>query len=251
MWSAAALGLGSGAVLGLLGSGGSVLTLPILVYALHLRPKQAIAASFAVVGMSALGGLLPPIRSSQVCYKAALWFGGASAIFTALSALGAQRLTGHQQMWIFVGVVIVAAISLIYKQLRGSQVFKAAAGCDISKKRCVTSGVLVGVLAGLVGVGGGFLMVPLLNLSGLTLSLATGTSLLVVLSNSVIGVLLSGQMPSTPWPQILPFAVTASVGSYTGAVLASRIKIERLAWLLIALLVALAVALSVRLMRPT
>lgn len=211
-----------GLLLGLLGGGGSILTVPMLVYVLHVPPKTAILTSFVVVGVSSLMALVPHARRGHVCWKSAFFFGMAGMA----GAFGGGRLAGYFSgellMALFGLVTLLTGLAMVInkKPSSTSMVEKAFAMCPlrIPFMRLLFDGLLVGGLTGLVGVGGGFLIVPALTLLvGLPMQAAIGTSLLIIVMNSTAG--LIGYSNHVAWdaPLTLIVAVGAVFGSLVGA----------------------------------
>ena len=220
----AALGLAIviGLLLGLLGGGGSILTVPMLVYVLNVAPKTAIATSFVVVGVSSLMALIPHARRGHVCWKSAVVFGMAGMG----GAFGGGRLAGHISgdwlMLLFGLVTLVTGLAMIFKKAAAepAQVLRPLPMCPLRTpvSRLLFDGALVGGLTGLVGVGGGFLIVPALTLwVGLAMPAAIGTSLLVIVMNAVAG--FTGYTNHAELDLALTAVVTAGavVGSGVGA----------------------------------
>jgi uncharacterized protein len=183
----AALSLLIGLLLGLLGGGGSILTLPMLVYLAYVEPKVAIATSLLVVGTTSLVAMIGHARKGCVCWKTGLSFGLAGMI----GAYGGGRLAVHVPSDVlllsFAGLMFATAFAL----LRGGSAERAAVGAGpicplhLPLLRISSQGLLVGGLTGLVGAGGGFLIVPALNLLGrLPMRAAVGTSLMVLVMQS-------------------------------------------------------------------
>ena len=179
-----------GAALGLLGGGGSVLTVPIFVYVLGFEPKAAIAMSLAVVGVTSAFGTAAHWRAGNVNVRIALVFGSAAMLGTLLGVRLSHMVTGTTQLVIF-GAVMLAAAAFM---LRGRAPDEDDGGeClatpVMSALRVVPGGLSVGLLTGIVGVGGGFLIVPVLVLLRLSLRDAVGTSLLIITGTCVVGFL--------------------------------------------------------------
>ncbi|MFS8638823.1 MAG: sulfite exporter TauE/SafE family protein [Gemmatimonadota bacterium] len=180
--AAAAIGL----VLGVLGGGGSILTVPVFVYLLDFDPKPAIAMSLAVVGATSLFGALGHWRTGNVNLRVAAIFGVVAMVGTYLGARLAVLFSGAAQLALFGAVMLLAA----YFMFRGRRPTEAAGR---AKERMPLApiavvGIGVGVLTGLVGVGGGFLIVPaLVLLAGVPMKEAVGTSLLVIALNTASG----------------------------------------------------------------
>lgn len=218
---AAAIGL----VLGLLGSGGSILTVPVLVYLAGQPDKVAIAESLAIVGAIASVGAVPYARQRLVDWRAVLGFGVPGIVGTYLGAVAAAYVAGAVQLALF-GVVMLAAAGAMLKGRAGLE-------GEAREPRPVVAvaalGVAVGVMTGLVGVGGGFLIVPaLVLLVGLDMRLAVGTSLSIIVLNSVTGFLkyldtLTAAGDVIDWRLVGTFAAIGIVGSLVGARLSRRV----------------------------
>ena len=211
-----------GLSLGLMGGGGSILTVPILTYVLGMEPREAIAASLFIVGVTSAVSVLSHARAGRVRWKTGLVFGLAGMAGAFAGGLLGGLIPGVVLMVLFAVMMIATATAMI----RGR---KKAAGGDGEPKelpmlRIVLDGFVVGIATGLVGAGGGFLIVPALNLlGGLPMAIAVGTSLLVIAMKSFAG--LAGYLFSTAvnWPIVLAFTGVAVAGSFIGATLAGRI----------------------------
>jgi hypothetical protein len=203
-----------GLTLGLLGGGGSVLTVPILVYVLGFGAKQAIAMSLGVVGTASLFGSLAHWRSGNVDLRTAFSFGAFAMCGAFLGARLAAFVSGPAQLVAFAVVMVLAALSM----LRG-RVGEADAGPRTPPLLTLAIvGAGVGALTGLVGVGGGFLIVPaLVLLARVPMRQAVGTSLLVIAMNSAAG--LSGYLGKVevPWGFMAAFTAVAVGGIVVGA----------------------------------
>jgi uncharacterized membrane protein YfcA len=183
-------GLLIGAALGLLGGGGSVLTVPIFVYVLGFSPKEAIAMSLAVVAATSAFGAVGYWRAGSVNVRIATVFGGVAMLGTMFGVRLARFIPGTTQMVIFGAVMMAAAVFM----LRGRPPSDEKRGVDVGRPlmsavKVVPAGFLVGSLTGIVGVGGGFLIVPALVLMRMPLRDAVGTSLLVITGTCVVGFL--------------------------------------------------------------
>ena len=179
-----------GAALGLLGGGGSVLTVPIFVYVLGFHPKEAIAMSLAVVAATSAFGTVGYWRADHVNVRIAIVFGGVAMLGTLVGVRLARVLPGTTQMVLFGAVMLAAAAFMLRarppcEESRGDGVARPVA----SAVKVVPAGLLVGALTCIVGVGGGFLIVPALVLMRMPLREAVGTSLLVITGTCVVGVL--------------------------------------------------------------
>ena len=204
-----------GLTLGLLGGGGSILTVPVFVYALGLDPKRAIAMSLPVVGGAALIGAVQHWRKGNVALRTALPFGAAAMLGAFAGARLAGGLNGHVQLAIFSIVMIAAAFSM----------FRSSRAAEPTTPRTTPSwtallgiGVGVGSVTGLVGAGGGFLIVPaLVILGGLAMPQAVGTSLLVIAMNTTAGFLGYRGTVDIDWPLVLEFGSVAAIGILVGS----------------------------------
>lgn len=238
LYLAAALALVIGLTLGLLGGGGSILTLPVLVYVLHVDPKQAIASSLLVVGTTALASAAAHARAGNVDYRTGAMFGVAGMA----GAFGGGRVAGHLPGELLLGgfaaVMLVTAIAMMRprREPAAGEVRRA------SPVRVIGAGLAVGALSGLVGAGGGFLVVPALALfGGLTMRRAIGTSLMVIALQSFAG--FAGHVTHThiDWPLTALVAGLAVVGSLAGARLAHLLSTAALrrgfAWFVLAMAV--------------
>lgn len=220
------LGFGIGLVLGFLGGGGSILTVPALVYIVGQSPQAAVTASLIIVGANAGMGAFFHRRQGTLNWQIALIFGGVGMI-TAYWAAGLSHLLSSTMLLILFALlmVVVGAFMIVRKTPERSE------GESQSRRWVVTivSGAVVGVLTGFLGVGGGFLIVPaLVMLVGLPIRQAVGTSLIVIAMNSLAGLL--GHLSSTPIDLVLIgiFVVAGFGGALAGTRLARIIKPDQL-----------------------
>ncbi|HEU4439870.1 MAG TPA: sulfite exporter TauE/SafE family protein, partial [Methylomirabilota bacterium] len=166
-----------GLALGTLGGGGSILTVPILVYVVGYEPKQAIGMSLAVVGVTAAIGAVGHHRAGNVRLRRAAVFAGAGVAGSAVGTRAATLVSGPVQLTLFAAIMVLAAGVM----LRGARPTDIADPPSVPHRpllRTAIDGLGIGALTGLVGVGGGFLIVPaLVVLGGLPMHQAVGTSL--------------------------------------------------------------------------
>lgn len=215
-----------GLSLGLLGSGGSILTVPVLVYLVGEPEKLAIAESLAIVGAISLFGALRFALKGQVEWRQVWMFGLPGMLGTSLGALLSRGLAGSVQLMVFAVVMLLAAAMMFRPPPH------PAGGAPRRRPAALTvmDGLGVGVLTGLVGVGGGFLIIPaLVLLGGLPMGMAVGTSLAVITLNSFTGFyrhaqLLSGTPEHLNWPLMLVFAAIGMAGSFVGSRLGGRVS---------------------------
>lgn len=224
-----------GLSLGLIGGGGSVLALPILVYVMGVSPKPAIAMTLVIVGAVSLLGVIPHWRAGNVRLKTALLFGGATMIgaFAGAKIATLPFVSGTFQMILFAVMMVLAAAFMIQRSSKRSRQteldFYPKPACKYCWLWLLTEGIGVGVLTGLVGIGGGFAIVPALVLLGrVPMKQAIGSSLLVIALNSVAGFLgYLGHVPLN-WGLMGSFIVAASAGTVPGAYLAQFVPARRL-----------------------
>ena len=172
-----------GVSLGLLGSGGSIVTVPVLIYLFGQDEKVAIAGSLGIVGSIALAGAMPYIRRGLVDWRNVFLFGIPGMIGTYVGAWSATLVSGLIQLTLFALVMLIAS----YFMLKPMQLTSVNPPTRQTWKIGV-DGLLVGILTGLVGVGGGFLIVPaLVLLGGLTMHRAVATSLVIIALKSFSG----------------------------------------------------------------
>jgi uncharacterized membrane protein YfcA len=204
-----------GLSLGLLGGGGSILTVPLFVYVLGFGAKESIAMGLAVVGTTSLVGAAMHWREGNVHLKAALTFGGLAMAGTYGGARLASFVPGTVQLTVFAGVMWVAAF-LMFRNARGRPVAPAPAVSRALLPTVLVS-LGVGLLTGLVGVGGGFLIVPALVLfAGLPMKQAVGSSLLVISLNSFVGFAGYLDQVRVPWGLLGGFTLLAVAGILVG-----------------------------------
>lgn len=218
-----------GVSLGLLGSGGSILTVPVLVYLIGQDEKLAIAGSLAIVGAIALAGSLPYLKKKQVDWRTVIVFGVPGMVGTYMGAWLATWVSGLVQLALFAVVMLVASwqmlkpVTLDDSPHEPREVWKI--GLD---------GLLVGVLTGLVGVGGGFLIVPaLVLLGGLSMHRAVATSLVIIALKSFTGFwkyldVLDQQGLLLDWNVIFIVTALGVVGSFIGSRIAGRVDQHKL-----------------------
>jgi uncharacterized membrane protein YfcA len=228
-----------GLSLGMLGGGGSILTVPILVYVLGFDPKQAIAMSLGVVGTTSLVGAWRQWKDDNIKLRVAFIFGPVAMVGAVLGARLATYVTGATQLTIFACVMLAAAV-LMFRDRREEPAEDQAVPHRMQVGSIVLLGVAVGVLTGLVGVGGGFLIVPALVLLGrVPMRKAVGTSLLVIAMNSASGFVTYLGHTEIPWRFMLEFTAVAIAGMFVGTRLARHVPQAQLKRLFAIFLVAM------------
>jgi uncharacterized membrane protein YfcA len=234
--------IGMGLSLGLIGGGGSILTVPILVYLFHIDPVLATAYSLFIVGATSLFGSFSHIKLGNIHWRTAFVFGVPSIISVFLTRMYLVpaipnpifTVAGHEVskatglLVLFAVIMLAASYSMIRKQ-------KKAAEADIDEVKynyplILSEGAIVGVVTGLVGAGGGFLIIPaLVLLAKLPMKKAVGTSLMIIAAKSLIGFMgdLRGD-EVIDWKFMLIFTAIAVVGIFTGSYMSSKISNDKL-----------------------
>jgi uncharacterized protein len=226
-----------GLVLGLIGGGGSILTVPILVYLFSVDKVTATAYSLFVVGSTAAVGSVSHVRQGNINWSSALWFGAPSiaAVFAtrawlmpALPDTFGPVSKGTALLILFALLMLAAAITMVRRTTPVRPT--ATRGNALAIGLTLLEGAAVGTLTGLVGAGGGFLIIPaLVVLGGLGMKQAIGTSLVIIAAKSLIGFsgdLLTG--PPVDWSLLLSCTGVAVVGILIGSALGARIPGDRL-----------------------
>jgi len=220
----------SGAIgisLGLLGGGGSILAVPVLVYMAGIEAKESVAMSLAIVGSTSLFGSLLHGRKGKLDLKVAAIFGGAGITGAYAGAKLTHLVANRTLLLLFAALMLVVAVAMLLRKDKHD----ASAARTQKRKLALTLlvGLGVGFLTGFLGVGGGFLVVPVLVLfAGLPMRLAVGTSLLVIAINSAagfVGHLGEGELCLS---KTIAFTVAAVAGTFVGEHFTRRVPDERL-----------------------
>lgn len=243
------LSLVIGISLGLLGGGGSILTVPILRYVLGMEAHDAIAVSLLVVGVTSAAAVVPHARKGRVRWRTGIVFGLAGM----LGAFGAGRVAHFIPASVLLGLFGVMMMVTAIAMMRGRKAASDAMApsdavartsgvrtTELPIAKVLGEGLVVGAVTGLVGAGGGFLVVPaLVLLGGLPMEVAVGTSLVVIAMKSLAG--FAGYLghAEIDWEIAALVAASAVGGSVIGSALAGRISPDRLrmgfAWFVVAM----------------
>ncbi|MET9450527.1 sulfite exporter TauE/SafE family protein [Streptomyces cinerochromogenes] len=223
--SALILALVAGAVVGLalgaLGGGGSVLAVPALIYLLGFTPAAATTASLIIVTATSLTALYAHARTGNVRWRAGALFAAAGLLPAAAAGAAASRLP---QPVLTAAFAVIAALAAV-KMLRPSRTDTGPAACEARPAKAAGTGAGLGALTGLLGVGGGFLVVPaLLTVLAFETQAAVGTSLLVISANSMASLATRGATTAgVNWAVIGPFTGAAILGAWDGKRLAAKV----------------------------
>ena len=235
-----------GLSLGLMGSGGSILSVPVLVYLADQPEKVAIAGSLVIVGSIALVGSFSCMRQNLVAWRTVLIFGLPSMMGTYAGAGLSVYLSGITQLAIFAGVMLLASYFMLrqHKTLENMPQNNTFQHNVLQKNilqygerdvfKIVTDGFLVGIVTGIVGVGGGFLIVPALALlCGLSMRVAIATSLVIIALKSFSGFVkyldvLEQIGLAIDWQIVTVMIVVGGLGSIFGGRIANRVSHDKL-----------------------
>ena len=228
--------------LGLIGGGGSILTVPVMVYIFGVSPVLATAYSLFIVGVSTLFGVFKNIEKGLINYKVAIVFATPSFITVFLTrryfvpwipdviysneTFAITKPTGI--MMLFAVIMLLAAWSMIRSRETPAQ--EKSAEIKLNVPIILLEGVLVGIVTGIVGAGGGFLIIPVLVLIvGLPMKRAVGTSLLIIAVKSLVG--FTGDLGASQdidWMFLGSFTALAIVGILSGVYLSNYIPEKKL-----------------------
>ena len=207
-----ALAVVVGLSLGLLGGGGSILTVPLLTYVAGIDAKHAIAMSLLVVGVTSAIGAIPHARGARVHWRVAMVFGLTAMAGAYAGGRLARFVPGAALLIAFAAVMIAAGLAMLHGRRAND-----AGDCTLPVVKVLLLGVAVGVVSGLIGAGGGFLLVPALALfAGLPMSSAVGTSLVIIAAQSFAG--LAGHLADEhiDWTLAMMFTAAAVAGALVG-----------------------------------
>lgn len=233
-----------GASLGLIGSGGSILTVPILVYLMAVEPVLATAYSLFIVGATSLVGGIQNAFQKKVDFKTVVIFGIPSIIAVYLTrayivpiipdtiaTIGSFTLTKPIALMVLFAIVMIAAsISMIKPKKKGAEEDETTTTIKYNYGMILVEGLLVGTLTGLVGAGGGFLIIPALVIfARMPMKLAVGTSLFIIAAKSLLGFL--GDLQANElidWTLLLSFTGLSIIGIFIGIFLSKKIAGNKL-----------------------
>lgn len=233
-----------GISLGLIGGGGSILTVPVLVYLFGVEPMMATAYSLFIVGTSSLIGAYPKYKEGLISIKTAVVFGVPSiaAVFATrklivpaipkeVFMIGDFVVTKSILMMMLFAVLMVAASISMIREKKKNNNESVVGEQKFNYPMIIIEGIVVGTLTGLVGAGGGFLIIPaLVMLSKLPMKMAVGTSLLIIAAKSLIGFIgdLSSNGDNMNWMLLGSVTALAIGGIFIGNMLSKKIDGNKL-----------------------
>lgn len=208
------LGLGIGLSLGLIGAGGSILTVPALVYLVGLSPQTAVTTSLAIVGINSLSGAFFHHQKKQINWRIALLFGAAGILTAFFGASLSAAIPSEILLILFAALMTLVALHML---LTVRNIYQERAK-KYNLLVVLAAGAGVGLLTGFFGVGGGFLIVPaLVILVGLPMAQAVGTSLIIISFNCLSGFIGHIQYAKFDIPLVIVFSLAGSLGVFIGA----------------------------------
>lgn len=219
-----ALSLLVGIAVGMLGGGGSILTIPILTYVAGFAPKQAIAASLFIVGMTSAAAVVPHALARNVEWRRGLSFGLAGMIGAFVGGRASSYLPGDLLLSGFALLMLVAATAMLRKR-EADRPAACEAGSSEPLLRMAVRGFSVGALTGVFGAGGGFLIVPaLVVLGAMPMRRAVATSLLVITLQAFAGFAGHVHALSFDWSYVLTLTAASVTGSVFGVFMAHKVS---------------------------
>lgn len=250
---AAGLGTIVGLVMALTGAGGGVLAIPLLVFGLHLPVQQAAPVGLVAVGLVAALGAVFGLRQRIVRYRAAALIGGTGMLMAPLGVFMAQRLPNRPLLAAFAVVLVYAAWRMLRRPALAEQ-HPAMVPCHLDNaaqrltwtrpcaRALAGTGLISGLLSGLLGVGGGFVIIPALtHYTDLDIRSVQVTSLAVIALVSLSGVSAAALNGAVPWRVALPFAAGAMLALLLGRLVAGKLHPAHLqqafAWFTVAIAV--------------
>ena len=226
-----------GISLGLIGGGGSILTVPVLVYILGVNPVLATAYSLFVVGSTSLVGAVTYMKKGVMNYKTAIVFAIPSFIAVFLTrkflvpalpdplfSIGEFLITKSSGIMVFFAFIMLFAAYSMIREKKGEDQ-EDQEKVKFNFPMIALEGSVVGLITGIVGAGGGFLIIPaLVLLAKLPMKMAVGTSLLIIAAKSLIGFLGDLSTQTIDWPLLIMFTVLSIVGIFIGSALSKKIN---------------------------
>jgi uncharacterized membrane protein YfcA len=209
-----------GMTLALLGGGGSIITVPVLIYLLGFGVKTAVPLSLSIVGLTSFFGVIKHYRAGNISKEKVFTFAPLAMLGTHLGT-GLARLISPSAQLVTFSIVLLSASILMLKKKEDK--------VNTSKVKLIAASLVTGVVTGVVGVGGGFLIVPALTIfANMKIQKAVGTSLVIIAINSLIGVIPNFFVIKEHWIFILGFTALSIIGVNFGVLLSTRIPQRQL-----------------------
>lgn len=252
---AAVIGVGIGLVVGALGAGGGILSVPVLVFVLGMAPHDATGASLVVVGLTAIVALRHPAQQGNVRWREGVTFGAIAIVGAALASRLSLFVPERALMLSFGALLLIVAFVMARRAYttrleenakeRGATLAGQPSEPEPQPSRLalVLAASATGLLTGFFGVGGGFLAVPMLVIAlGMPMRAASGTSLLVMIMTSAAALLARIGTPThIDWPSVLIFAAGTVLGGMAGGPLSAKARPSSLTALFAVLLAGVGV----------
>lgn len=236
-----------GLSLGLIGGGGSIITVPVLVYVLGVEAHEAVGMSLAVVGATSLIGSFLHYRRGSVRLKTGFIFGAAGIVGALIGSPLTRLLSTSALMMTFATMMLVIAVLMMRRKPKADGFKVESNERVLSVWKALSAGFGVGVLTGFLGVGGGFLIVPaLLTFGGLAMKEAIGTSLFVIFLNCVAGLVGHASQNNFDWALTAQVTILAVAGTVFGTLLSHRLTANKLQKGFAAFVLAVAVFLMAK-----
>ncbi len=227
-----------GVSLGLIGGGGSILTIPLLVYLFHIPPTIATGYSLFIVGISSLAGAVNSYKNGNINFNASFYFGITSIITVVmirhfLLPIIPEQIFQFQQHAITRSFLTMFLLAILMIVASFNMILKAHVSISdqpiIHKRTALIRGIQIGALTGLLGAGGGFLIIPVLLFSfKLPMKQAIGSSLLIIALNALFGFATDMAHYEIHWKLLLTLTACTVVGTYIGNKIGTRVPAENL-----------------------
>lgn len=210
----------------MLGGGGSIIAVPVLVYSFGLETKVAVGTSLAIVGLSSVLAAISHYKRDQLLVKTAILFGISGSIGSLFGAYAASFISDQVQLILFAFMMLLMAIIMLLR--KNKEAVTESSFQNAKLPLIFGAGIGAGILTGLLGVGGGFILVPALTLIvGLPFKKAVGTSLLIIGINSIVGAIAYGSYIKFGLP-VSMYAVGSLLAAPVAGYLAYYVKQDKL-----------------------
>lgn len=236
-----------GLLLGMLGGGGSVLMVPVLLYVLRLEPKSALLTSQLIMAVTCSITVVVHARAGRVVWRTGVLFGLAGMLGAYLGGRLARYVPGKLLLLGFTALMLLSALRMLRAQPARKRVISPADSAQQNLRQGAILGLPTGFVSGMLGIGGGFLIVPVLTLlGGLAIEEAVGTSLMIIAMQSLAGSVGYLGCAAVRWPIVAVLAMAMGLSSTFGGLLTHRLPAARLRRLFAGLLVVVAVLMLIK-----